>query len=272
MRFRRAMQRYGVTPAPVTPYQKAAQVWDERIGSARVQARNWRLMAIGGLLLSTGLTGGLLWQSMQSRIIPYVVEVDRLGEPRALDPAERDYKPTDPQIAWHLGRFITDVRSVSLDPVLMRQNWLAAYDFTTARGAKFLDDYARSSNPFAEIGTRTVSVQVTSVVRASEKSFQVKWTEGDYERGSPAGTSHWTAILTIVTRAPTSADALRKNPLGLFVDAIDWSRELDSPLTTAGRSPSYAGNVPGAAADGWPPDTPLRVAASGQSESERNVQ
>ena len=55
MKFRRAVQRYGRTPEPETPYQRAGQVWDERIGSARVQARNWRLMAFGGLLLSTGL-------------------------------------------------------------------------------------------------------------------------------------------------------------------------------------------------------------------------
>lgn len=78
MKFRRAVQRYGRTPEPETPYQRAGQVWDERIGSARVQARNWRLMAFGGLLLSTGLSGGLLWQSMQGRVVPYVVEVDRL--------------------------------------------------------------------------------------------------------------------------------------------------------------------------------------------------
>ena len=133
MRFRRAIQRYGRTPEPVTPYQRAGQVWDERIGSARVQARNWRLMAFGGLLLSTGLSAGLLWQSMQSRVVPYVVEVDRLGEARAVAPVGEEYRPTDPQIAWHLGRFIAGVRSVSLDPVLMRQNWLEAYVFLSER-------------------------------------------------------------------------------------------------------------------------------------------
>src|SRR3546814_30106 len=107
----------------------------------------------------------------------------------------------------------------------MRQNWLAAYDFTTKRGAVFLGDYARTSDPFADVGTRTVLVQVTSVVRASDRSFQVKWIETAFERGSPAGTSHWTAILTVELRSPKAADTLRKNPLGLYVDAIDWSRE-----------------------------------------------
>lgn len=232
MIFKRAVQRYGRTPEPETPFQRAGQLWDERIGSARVQARNWRLMAFGCLGLTTILSGGLLWQSMQSRVVPYVVAVDRLGEARAVSPADQSYQPTDPQIAWFLSRFISDVRGRSLDPVLMRASWLAAYDFTTKRGAVFLGDYARTSDPFAEVGERTVSVQVTSIVRASERSFQVKWIETAYERGSPAGTSHWTAILTVEMRAPKNADTLRKNPLGLYVDAIDWSRELEAASPT----------------------------------------
>lgn len=240
MKFRRANQRYGRTPEPQTPYQRAAQAWDDRIGSARVQARNWRLMAFGGLILSAGLSGGLLWQSMQSRVIPYVVAVDRLGEAQAVAPATRDYRPTDPQIAWFLGRFISNVRSVSLDPVLMRRSWLEAYDFTTQRGAQFLNDYARQADPFAAVGTRTVSVQVTSIVRASDRSFQVKWTERGYDRGNPADAAHWTAILTVVSRPPASADVLRKNPLGLYVDAIDWSRELDSSEPPSSPEPPAA--------------------------------
>jgi type IV secretion system protein VirB5 len=273
MRFRRAVQRYGTTPEPVTPYQKAAQIWDERIGSARVQARNWRLMAFGGLALSTGLSGGLVWQSLQSRVVPFVVEVDRLGEPRALQPADQDYRPTDPQIAWHLARFITDVRTVSLDPVLMRANWLSAYDFVTPRGARFLGDYARSADPFAEVGTRTVSVQVTSVVRASDRSFQVKWIESIFERGNLASTSHWTAMVTVVMRPPASAEVLRKNPLGLYVDAIDWSQELDTSSPTAAAQSTPAPAPPSPARDiplGSPLDPGSRGTANPNPPSTRN--
>lgn len=237
MKFRRTLQRYGQTPEPVTPYQKAAQAWDERIGSARVQARNWRLMAFGSLALSMGLAVGMAWQSMQSRVVPYVVEVDRLGEVRAVAPAIETYQPTDAQIAWHLGRFIAGVRGVSVDPVLVRRNWLDAYDFATDRAAVFLNDYARTNDPFAAIGTRSVSVQVTSVVRASDSSFQVKWTEQVYERGSLARTERWTAILTTVIQPPRSAEVLRKNPLGLYVNAIAWSRELDPATAPEGRMP-----------------------------------
>lgn len=237
MKFRRAVQRYGRTPEPETPYQRAGQLWDERIGSARVQARNWRLMAFGGLFLTTGLSTALVWQSMQSRVVPYVVAVDQLGQPQAIAPAAKDYTPTDPQIAWFLARFITDIRARSLDAVLMRENWLQAYDFASPRGAIFLGDYARSANPFTDVGDKTVSVQVTSVVRASPTSFQVKWTENRYERGAPAGTSRWTAILTVIVKPPRDTDTLRKNPLGLYVDAIDWSRELETPVQTSAPRP-----------------------------------
>ena len=228
MFFKRTLQRYGQTPEPVTPYQKAAQLWDERIGAARVQARNWRLMSFGCLTLSVGLAAGLVWQSMQSRVTPYVVEVDRLGEVQAVAPAIQSYQPGDAQIAWYLARFIADVRSLSIDPVLVRKNWLEAYDFATDRAGIFLNDFGRASDPFAGVGERSVSVEVTSVVRASDTSFQVKWTEQVYRQGSLATTERWTAILTTIVATPRTAEVLRKNPLGLYVNGIAWSRELDA--------------------------------------------
>ena len=225
MMFRRPSVRYSKTPEPVTPYQKAAQVWDERIGSARVQARNWRLMAFGSLLLSAGLSAALVWQSAQGTIVPYVVEVDRLGAAQAVLPAIADFRPTDPQIAYHLSRFIENVRQIPADPIVLRQNWLHAYDFTTDRGALALNDYARVNDPFAKVGDTQVSVEVSSVIRASESSFRIAWIERRYAGGQLAATERWTAILTIVLQQPRDAERLRKNPLGIFVNAINWSRE-----------------------------------------------
>src|SRR6266496_2490184 len=97
--FRRPSVRYGQTPSPETPYQRAAQVWDERIGSARVQARNWRLIAFGNLFLAAGMAFGLMWQAARGTVTPWVVEVDKLGQTQAVAPAIGDYRPNDPQIA-----------------------------------------------------------------------------------------------------------------------------------------------------------------------------
>lgn len=225
MMFRRPSVRYSKTPEPVTPYQKAAQAWDERIGSARVQAGNWRLVAFGSLVLSGGLSAALVWQSTQGTITPYVVEVDRLGAAQTVAPATANYRPTDPQIAYHLSRFIENVRQIPADPIVLRQNWLHAYDFTTDKGALALNDYARVNDPFAKVGDTQVSVEVSSVIRASESSFRIAWIERRYAGGQLAATERWTAILTIVLQQPRDAERLRKNPLGIFVNAINWSRE-----------------------------------------------
>src|SRR5690606_21189773 len=106
MRFKRPHARYAVSPEPATPYQAAAQAWDERIGSARVQTRNWRLMAFGCLALALLMAGGLVWRSAQSIVTPYVVEVDTGGQVRAVGEAATPYRPNDAQIAHHLARFI----------------------------------------------------------------------------------------------------------------------------------------------------------------------
>ena len=224
--FTRPGVRYGATPEAETPYQRAAQAWDDRIGSACLQARNWRLMAFGSLALSVGLAGAVVWQSARGTVTPWVVQVDQLGQAQAVAPAEAGYKPTDAQIAWHLSRFIEEVRSISADPVVVRQNWLRAYDYATDRGAIALNDYARANDPFSKVGRTQVAVDVSSVIRASPSSFRIAWVERRYEEGNLASTERWTAIVTVVLQPPKTTDQLRKNPLGVFVHALNWSREL----------------------------------------------
>jgi len=224
--FKRPATHYGKTPEPETPYQRAAQVWDERIGSARVQARNWRLMAFGSLILSAGFASALVWQSARGTVVPWVVQVDNLGQAQTVAPANADYRPTDPQIAFHLGRFIEQVRAIPADAIIVRQNWLRAYEWTTDRGAAALNDYARANDPFSKVGRQQVAVEVSSVIRASPDSFRVAWTERHFENGQLSTTERWTAILTIVIQPPRDAERLRANPLGIYVNAISWSREM----------------------------------------------
>jgi type IV secretion system protein VirB5 len=224
--FKRPATHYGKSPEPETPYQKAAQAWDERIGSARVQAKNWRYMAFGALILSAGFASALVWQSARGTVVPWVVQVDNLGQAQTVAPANADYRPTDPQIAFHLGRFIEQVRSIPADAIIVRQNWLRAYEWTTDRGAAALNDYARANDPFAKVGRQQVAVEVSSVIRASPNSFRVAWTERHFENGQLSTTQRWTAILTVVIQPPRDAERLRANPLGIYVNAISWSREM----------------------------------------------
>ena len=224
--FKRPAVHYGKTPQPETPYQRASQVWDERIGSARVQAKNWRYMAFGSLILSAGFAAALVYQSARGTVVPWVVQVDNLGQAQAVEPATADFRPTDPQVAWHLARFIEQTRSIPADPIIVRQNWLRAYEWTTDRGAAALNDYARANDPFTKVGKQQIAIEVSSVIRASPDSFRVAWIERRYQDGSLASTERWSAILTVVVQTPRDPEKLRANPLGIYVNAINWSKEL----------------------------------------------
>jgi hypothetical protein len=132
------------------------------------------------------------------------------------------------RLAYHLGRFIGLVRGLSIDPVVVRQNWLDAYDYTTDKGAIVLNEYARTHDPFARIGKESVTVQVSSVTRASDSSFNVRWTETRFVNGALDRTERWNAVVSIVQQTPRTEQRVRKNPLGIYVNGLAWSRELES--------------------------------------------
>src|SRR5207247_204923 len=126
MNWRRAATRYGQTPAPATPYQRAEQLWDERIGAARVQAANWRLMAFGALALAAVAMGDDIRARSRSSVTPYVVEVDRTGAANAIAPAVTEYQPSRAQRAYFLARFVPTTQTPRTEERL-RKNPLGIY-------------------------------------------------------------------------------------------------------------------------------------------------
>ncbi|NSX84351.1 conjugal transfer protein TrbF [Agrobacterium tumefaciens] len=207
------------------PNRRVNSRWKRRV-SSQWQSTNWRYMAFGSLILSAGFAAALVYQSVRGTVVPWVVQVDNLGQAQAVAPATAEFRPTDPQVAWHLARFIEQTRSIPADPIIVRQNWLRAYEWTTDRGAAALNDYARANDPFTRVGKQQVAVEVSSVIRASPDSFRVAWTERHFENGQLSTTERWTAILTIVIQPPRDAERIKVNPLGIYVNAINWSREM----------------------------------------------
>ena len=228
MKWKRASNRFGKTPVPVTPYQKAGQIEDRRLGRANARGNRWCLAFCAAMGLAALSTSGLIYQSAQASIVPWVVEVDETGAVKASGPAETNFKPSDAQIAHQLARFISNVRSVSIDPVVLRENWLSAYNFATDQAALTLNTYANENDPFADIGQRSVTVDVNSIVRSSDDSFEVRWREKSFRGGAHLTTQTFTASLSIITIAPTDAETLHRNPLGLYIHGLHWSKDLNA--------------------------------------------
>jgi type IV secretion system protein TrbF len=218
--------RFAKTQEPDTPYRGAQELWDRRMGSALSHARTWRTAAFISLALAGGLAAATITLALRPAAIPFVIEASETGEARLIGPATKAYEPGDAQISWHLARFVELVRSMPSDPVVVRQNWLSAYDWSTQAGAQVLNAMAEANNPFAQVGKTTVAVDVLSAVRASPTSFQLRWRESTYNNGTLITVDRYTGVATIVIAPPSTPERLQKNPLGLYVHALTWSKDL----------------------------------------------
>lgn len=224
--FKRPQERYGESAPTETPYHRAAQVWDDRIGSPRVQARNWRLMAFCCVGLTALALGAYIYERQDTRIATYVVPIDRYGRPGRIELAERGYVPSQAETGYFVADFVSLVRAKSTDPVVLRQNWTRAYSFIGGDARTTLTQYARDHDPFAGLGQQAVSVEIVSVLPRGPASYQVQWRETAFDGGAATPPQQWTGLFTVVHRQPRDEAQLRANPLGVVITAFQWSREL----------------------------------------------
>jgi type IV secretory pathway TrbF-like protein len=218
--------RLSKTPEPETPYRQAQQLWDNRMGSSLAHARTWRTAAFCSLGLAGAMAVGVVVLALRPAAVPFVIEASETGEARLVGPATSAYEPSDAQLAWHIARFIEMVRGLPSDAIVVRQNWLRAYDWATQGGARVLSAMAEEDDPFAKVGKQTVAVEVLSVVRASPTSFQLRWRESTYNGGTLVHVERYTGVATIVIDPPSTPERLQKNPLGLYIHGLTWSRDL----------------------------------------------
>ena len=64
---------------PENPYLAARQEWSERYGSYVKAASAWRIVGILGLSMAVIGFGYAMYLSTQVKLVPYIVEVDKLG-------------------------------------------------------------------------------------------------------------------------------------------------------------------------------------------------
>lgn len=220
--FSRSKRPLSAAPE-TTPYQRAAQVWDDRLGLTLAHARNWRRMAFASLALAAFLGVGWFVQSRQAVVRPFLVEVASWGQTEKITAIDGRYEPTQAQIGYALAEWIRQVRGKSIDPVVIRQNWLKAYDLLTPKAAEQLNGWAQTHDPFADAGQDAVLVEVLNVVRRSARTYDLQWREARFVNGQAAGQSRWRALITIALQPPKTEAELMKNPLGIRIEDVSWT-------------------------------------------------
>ena len=221
------MKTHDSAPAFESPFLAAKREWNERYGDYIAQARNWRLTAILSLAISAILAGGSIFLAAQPKVVPYVVEVDKLGASIAVARAEQSATPDQRMIRAQLAQWIADARSVSSDQTAERAALTRVYAGIATSAKPFLDDWYRAHSPF-ELGTRaTVAISVDAVLPQSATTYQVQWTETQRNvDGSQATIAHWIADVTIGVNPPTDEATILHNPLGIYITQLSWTPRI----------------------------------------------
>ena len=221
-----------------TPYMRARQEWDARMGGLVVQAANWRraTFVLAGLL-GVALVGCIVLGTLP-KAVPHIVTIDQLGAATYHGPVGRsvqNFSPSEASLNYHLRRWVEDVRSISSDPAVVKKNWFEAYALTTQTGSNLLNGFVQQKDPFARLGEgERVGIEIASVVRSAGDSWQVDWRETTWNKaGVVLSTVPWRGIFRIVVRPSSKPDELARNPLGFFVDEFHWDRVVDGPDKSA---------------------------------------
>ncbi|WP_454659210.1 conjugal transfer protein TrbF [Bosea beijingensis] len=215
--------------SPENPYLAARQEWNERYGSYARAASSWRLVGVAGMMMAViGFTYAL-YQSTQVKLVPYIVEVDKLGTAASAGFA-RQIEYADPRVVRAtLGSFVSNFRSVTPDAVVQKQYIDRTYALlrTSDPATQKVNDWFRSNSPFEKAKASTVAIEVNNIVALSNQSYQLDWTEFERDRkGKETATRRFRGIATVTLTPPQDEEVIRLNPIGLYLRDFEWTAQL----------------------------------------------
>lgn len=211
------------------PYIAARNEWNERYGSYVKAAAAWRVVGIAGMTMAVIGFGYALYQSTQVKLIPYIIEVDKLGTAVNTGfPQQIEY--ADPRVVRAtLGSFVSNFRSVTPDAVVQKQYIDRTYGLlrTSDPATEKVNGWFRSNSPFEKAKTATVAIEVNNIIALSNQSYQIDWTEFERDRrGKEIATRRFRGIATVTLTPPQDEGVIRLNPIGLYVRDFDWTAQL----------------------------------------------
>ena len=208
-----------------TPFQRASAEWDDRIGSAVVQSRNWRLAALIAVLGWFGSSAGLVALAQRPPALR-IVTLDQEGKPtsRVASVAAADFVATDLQVAHYLREWIYDTRRVSSDPGITKAGWLRAHDRAVGTAERELREYLKAfGSPVDRSRKVMVVVSEVNAIKVTGSTWQVDWKEKVWARQTAEPEeSTYRGLHRLQMRPPKVDDP--DNAIGFFVAEFHWNK------------------------------------------------
>lgn len=208
------------------PYLNARAEWLERYGSYISRARNWQLCAFVCLFITLASIIGNVVQASQYKIVPYVVEVDKLGRVQATGRAESVSSTPQRLIQAEITTFISNWRTVTPDLDLQRKMIDRLSHFMAGAAKGEIRQWFAANNPYerAKEG-KIVQIEIKGLPLAvSKDSWRVEWRETTRNHtGAILEQVAYEATVTIAIEPPTDDATIIANPGGIYITAISAS-------------------------------------------------
>lgn len=209
------------------PYLDARREWDERYGDALARAKNWRLAAFAALAVAGVAVAGVAWLGAQSKVKPYVVAIDRLGDPVGVAAPTSGAAVSERIIEAQVANWVWEARTTLPGTEAQKALLARVYALLGNQAAGIMDAWYKGHPPFSQNGI-TVAPTITSVLPVAKNTWQVNWTETRYQNGQVLGTSYWKANITtgLEPKLAEKPQVMIYNPLGLFIQSLTWTQVL----------------------------------------------
>lgn len=213
----------------LNPYLDGRREWNERYGSYIKQVMVWKTIAFIALLSTFISVVGLIYIGSQNRLVPYVVEVDKLGNAQSVSYAKQSNLNNQQVIKYSLSEFIQNFRTLYGDAKTQKEITLKIYRYLSPSYSAYntINEYFRTNSPFERLQTERVRVKIESIVPISQDTYQIDWQEIVSDpRGLQLRIDHFKSSVTILLAPPSSEQEIIKNPIGLYIKEFNFSKVI----------------------------------------------
>lgn len=212
------------------PYLAARRTWNEHVGDVIASRRTWQVIGMLSMLIALASIGGITYIGSKSKFIPYIVQVDKLGQVLNAGVVHANNNISPRIINSTVADFIEHARMVTPDISLERKAIFSIYAHLSPRdpATEKMNEWMQENSPFKKAEKETVDVSIKTVLQQTPGTWQVEWVETRRDRQGVLmnKAENMRAIITVYdtdNTQETTEDQIRRNPLGIYIKDFAWT-------------------------------------------------
>ena len=214
-------------PSARHPYLQGRYEFERFFGDLARRCRAWQVAAILALVINTILAIALGRLALERKVVPYVVELDALGETRTVSTlAVRDVP--ERVLVVTLRRFVHNIRTIPTDSRLLNTRLEAAQAVAAGPALETFIQEVRDARTHMEHmllrGESRYVEEISSVLKVPGESriYRVTWRES--LRTQAEHVEHaMEGYFQVRTVPPETEAEVLDNPFGIYITDYTWS-------------------------------------------------